>query len=88
MYNKKFESCRVWELIPVRFDNDSTAQPSSSSVPTRDLVSPLPPYERNTGNDSCACSHVTTEPGDDGLGTTVIEVTTVTTRKKYRVEDQ
>ena len=28
------------------------------------------------------------EPGDDGFGTTVIEVTTVTTRKKYRLEDR
>ena len=85
MDNSKFEACRIWELVPVKVDNPAT-RPSSSSVPPRDS-GPLPPYEGNTGN-RCTCSHVTTEPGDDGFGTTVIEVTTVTTRRKYRLEGQ
>ena len=28
------------------------------------------------------------EPGDDDFGTTIIEVTTVPTRKQYRLEDR
>ena len=82
MDNGKLESCRIWELIPVKVD-DFASQPSSSS---RDSGS-APPYEADTGNRCSTCSHLTTETGDDGFGTTVIEVTTVTTRKKYRVED-
>ena len=84
MDNSGFQACRVWELIPVRI-GDPTAQ--SSSPVLRD-PGPLPPYEENTGNHSCTCSHIATETGDDGFGTTVIEVTTVTTRKKYRLEDR
>lgn len=83
--NSKIQPWRVWELILVRIDNSTT--PSSSSVIPRNPA-PLPPYEGNTGNRSCACSHTVMEPGDDGFGTTVIEVTTVTTRKKYRLEDR
>ena len=86
MDNNKFQACRVWELIPVEVDGFS-AQPSSSTVPPKGSSS-LPPYEMNSGNGSCTCSHLTKEPDNDGFGTTVIEVTTVTTRKKYRVEDQ
>lgn len=48
---------------------------------------PIPPYEEKPGNYSCTCSHLNTEPSDDGFGTTVIEITTVTTRKKYRRDD-
>ena len=83
--NSKIQPWRVWELILVRIDNSTT--PSSPSVIPRNLA-PLPPYEGNTGNRSCACSHTVMEPGDEGFGTTVIEVTTVTTRKKYRLEDR
>ena len=86
MDNGRFEACRIWELIPVKVNN-SDPRPSSSSAPPRDS-SPLPSYEGNTGTNCCTCFHHRTEPSDDGFGTTVIEVTTVTTRKKYRVEDQ
>jgi len=84
MDNSKVEPCRIWELIPVKVD-DFAPQPSSSSMHQRDSCS-APPYEANTGNRCCSCSHLTTETDDDGFGTTVVEVTTVTTRKKYRVE--
>ena len=77
------EQCRIWELIPVRVGN-SARQPSSSSVPPRDTSAP--PYEENPGNHCCSCSHSTTEQGGDGFGTTVVEVTTSTTRRKYRLE--
>jgi len=85
MYNSKPESCRIWELVPVKFENFAS-QSSSSSGPARDY-SPTPPYEQTPGNNCGTCSHVTTEPGDDGYGTTVIEVTTVTTRRKFRLDD-
>ena len=85
MDNGRPEPCRIWELIPVKVD-DFAPRPSSSSVPMRDRSS-VPPYEANPGNNCCTCSHVTTEPDNDGFGVTVTEVTTVTTRKKYRVED-
>ena len=83
--NGKFEPCRIWELIPVKVD-DSHSEPSSSRPRTDS--SAVPPYEEPaTGENCCTCSHSTTGPSDDGYGTTIIEVTTVTTRKKYRVED-
>lgn len=82
MENGRFEACRVWELIPVEV-GDFPAQPFSTSVPPRDS-----PYEGSTGDRCSTCSHLTTETGDDGLGTTVVEVTTVITRRKYRLEDQ
>jgi len=85
MDNSKFAACRIWELIPATLDN-FTHQPSSSFVARGDPGA-APPYEERTGNRCCTCSHVTTAPADDGYGTTVIEVTTVITRKKYRVED-
>jgi len=85
MANTKSEPCRIWELVPVKIENVAS-QPSSSSVPQRDS-SPIPSYEENAGTHCCTCSHRTTEPSDDGFGTTVIEVTTVTTRNKYRLED-
>lgn len=85
MDNNKPEPCRIWELVPVKVENVAS-QSSSSSMPQRDY-SPVPSYEENAGNRCCTCSHLTTEPGDDGFGTTVIEVTTVTTRRKYQLED-
>ncbi|KAF9649761.1 hypothetical protein BDM02DRAFT_1746722 [Thelephora ganbajun] len=84
MDNGKPEPCRIWELVPVKVDN-FPAQPSSSGS-QRDF-NPVPPYEENPGNHCCTCSHVTTEPDDGGYGTTIIEVTTVTTRRKFRLED-
>ena len=85
MDNARPEPCRIWELIPVKVNNFNS-QPSSSK--SRTDPNDVPPYEEPaTGDHSCTCSHTTTEPSDDGYGTTVIEVTTVTTRKKYRVED-
>ena len=83
--NGKFEPCRIWELIPVKVDDFHS---ESSSSRSRTDSSAVPPYEEPaTGEHCCTCSHSTTGPSDDDYGTTVIEVTTVTTRKKYRVED-
>jgi len=82
MDNGRPEPCRMWELIPAEVNN-LARQPSSFPRPPRYSNS----VEENGGNHCCTCSHLTTEPGDDGFGTTVIEVTTVTTRRKYLLED-
>ena len=87
MENTKPETCRIWKLVPVKIEKVASQGPSSSSSVPQGESSPTPPYEENAGNHCYTCSHLTTEPGDDGFGTTVVEVTTVTTRKKYRLED-
>lgn len=85
MENTKPEPCRIWKLVPVRVDN-LARQPSLSSFATlRDTIDPAD--EENVGVNCCTCSHLAAEPSDGGFGTTVVEVTTVTTRKKYRLED-
>ena len=81
MENSKPEACRIWELLRVE---TPAGRPTPSYVPQRDASAP--PYEEHTG-DTCTCSHLTTEPSEDGFGTTVIEVTTVTTRRKFRLDD-
>jgi hypothetical protein len=88
MDNGRPEPCRIWELIPVKVDSFNSRPSSSKS--RMDSSSAVPPYEEHaaSGEHSCTCSHAATEPSDDGYGTTVIEITTVTTRKKYRVEDE
>jgi hypothetical protein len=75
------QACRIWELVRV----ENARQSPPSFVPRRD--SSAPPYEESTGDHTCTCSHLITEPGEDGFGTTVIEVNTVTTRRKYRLDD-
>lgn len=46
----------------------------------------LPPYdEEGTGRSPTPAQHA--ESGLDGFGTVVTEVTVVTTRKRYRVEE-
>ena len=75
---------RTTELVPVKVENIAR-QSSSSFVSARD--SSVPSYGENAGNHSCTCSHLTTELGDDGFRTTVIEVITVITRRRYRLED-
>lgn len=67
-----------------------SAMLGSCSLPRDEAAAPAPPYD---GAQRCTCSHRAVETDDDGLGTTVTEVTvktttnTTTTRKKYRVEE-
>jgi len=74
---------QMWNLIPVNVEGGST--------PSFGTLEPgfLPAYEGGTGQSSTRTQRV--EPERDELGTTVNEVTvvttTVTTRKRYRVED-
>ena len=76
----------IWKFIPVNIDNaEGTFTPSQSS--SDPLGSgPLPSYDGGTtGQSSARTQH--TESDRDDFGTIVTEVTIVTTRRKYRVED-
>jgi hypothetical protein len=82
-------SWRIWKLLPVNVEG--TVTPSQSLSDTLGSDS-LPSYDRSTiGQSSTHTQHA--ESGHDELGTMVNEVTvvtttsTVTTRKRYRVED-
>jgi hypothetical protein len=84
---------QTWKLIPVNAgptftpSQSQSAMLSSGSIPQDEAPALAPPYD---GTQRCHCSHRSVETGDDGFGTTVTEVTvtTTTTRKKYRVEEQ
>ena len=80
-------SCRIWKLLPVKVEGVVTPSQLLSETLGSDS---LPSYDRSTiGQSSTHTQH--TEAEDDELGTVVNEVTvvttTVTTRKRYRVED-
>ena len=77
---------RIWKLIPAKVEEKF----ASSQSPSGTLGSgPLPPYTEETLGRSS--THIESE--QDEFGTIVNEVivvtttSTVTTRKKYRVED-
>ena len=78
---------RIWKLVPVNVEG--AFAPSTSSFETVGS-SCLPSYDGDaTGQPSTHNRHM--ESSSDEFGTIVNEVTilttTVTTRKKYRVED-
>ena len=82
----KRNACRVWKLIPVRVEGTTQSLQSSRDTP--------PSYDGHaTGSElpSTRAQHIGSER--DEFGTIVNEVTTVTTtstvttRKRYRVED-
>jgi len=82
---------RIWKLIPVKVEGAFIPSQSSSEAPGSDS---LPRYDEDTtGQSSTHTRHVESE--QDEFGTIVNEVTvvttnstsTVTTRKRYRVED-
>jgi len=74
---------QTWGLIPVKVEG--TITPSQSLSETLSSGS-LPPYDRDaTGESSAHTQHMESEGSD--FGTIVTEVTTVTTCKRYRVED-
>ena len=92
--NRDSNACRIWKLIPVKFDTTDSVL-GDTSVPTAGFGA-LPQYDGNAGNQRCACYRQTTEVDDDGeYETTVVETTitttttkTVTTRKKHRAEGE
>jgi len=77
---------QIWRLIPVKVEGAFTPPRPS---PETSESGPLPSYEGDTGQSSTRAQHM--ELGRDELGTVVNEVTvvttTVTTHKRYRVED-
>ena len=77
---------QIWKLEPAKTGGGPTSQHLSSG--TLEPVSP-PSYEGDMGQSSTSAQR--TELETDELGTVVNEVTvvttTVTTRKRYRVED-
>ena len=64
---------QMWSLIP--------ASPS----PEAGELGPLPSYQATRGQSPIRAQN--TEYERDDFGTVVTEVTTITTRKRYRVED-
>lgn len=73
---------RIWKLIPVKVEGVSApSQLSAEAIASGSL----PSYEGETWQSSARAQH--TESERDEFGTVVTEVTVVTTRKKYRVED-
>ena len=75
---------QIWKLIPVKVESTST--PSHSSSETLGLGS-LPSYDMDPAGQSSARAQHTEESERDDFGTIVTEVTTITTRRRYRVED-
>jgi len=75
---------RIWKLIPVNIEGTSKL---SQQLPEMLSSGSLPPYDEDatTGQSSTRAQHAESERDD--LGTIVTEVTIVTTRKRYRVED-
>jgi hypothetical protein len=68
----------MWKLIPVRVGPRPSAETAGQDVP--------PSYEGDaTGQSSARAQRAESERDD--FGTIVTEVTTVTTRRRYRVED-
>ena len=73
----------IWKLIPVKVEG--TFMPSQPSPETLGSGS-LPSYNGDpTERSSTRAQHGESERDD--FGTIVTEVTTVTTRRRYRVED-
>jgi len=90
MDDERILPCRAWKFTPVKYVEigvEPRLQTTISTATRRDNT--LPQYEQET---CCSCTHhgMESKHDDEGLGTTVIEVTTVTktTRKKYQVTEE
>ena len=76
-------ACQMWRFVPVRTEGMST--PSQSSSESLGLGF-LPPYSGDaTGQSTTHAQHAESERDD--FSTIVTEVTTITTRRRYRVQD-
>ena len=89
MDDERILPCRAWKFAPVKYVEigvEPRFQTTASTAARRDNT--LPQREQKT----CSCTHhgMENKHDDEGLGTTVIEVTTVTktTRKKYQVTEE
>jgi len=84
MYQDGVRPNQIWKLIPVKVEGAPT--PSRSSSETLGPGS-LPSYDVGTAGQSSARAQRMEESERDDFGTIVTEVTTITTRRRYRVED-
>ena len=75
---------QIWKLIPVKVD--SVFAPSRSPSNTLGSGS-LPSYDGDTTGQPSTNYAQHAESERDDFGTIVTEVTVITTRKRYRVED-
>ena len=73
---------RIWKLIPMKVEGSfARSQLSAETLGSGSL----PSYDGETSQSSARAEQVQSER--DEFGTVVTEVTVVTTRKRYRVED-
>ena len=72
---------RIWKLLPVKVEGESAPLQPSSEMGSGSL----PSYDEETRQSSAHTQQVESER--DEFGTVVTEVTIITTRKRYRVED-
>jgi len=70
---------RIWILIPVKVEGGSSENLSSSSLPAYDGEA--------TGQSSARAQHAEYERDDFGTVVTEVTTSTITTRKRYRVQD-
>jgi len=90
MNDERTLPCRVWKFIPVKsVGGDGEPRPQATTSATTEDNSDPPLYEQGACR-SCTHRGTETKVDDEGFGTTVVEVTTVTktTRKKYRVTEK
>ena len=73
---------RMWKLVPVRVEGVFVPSQLLSGTIGSDS---LPSYDGEAWRSSAHAQHAESER--DEFGTVVTEVTIVTTRKRYRVED-
>lgn len=80
-------SWRIWKLIPAKAE-DAPAHSQSSTLEAHGSGS-LPPYHLDAAG-QCPARTQRSESEHDDFGTIVTEVTTttITTRKRYRVEGE
>jgi len=82
-YENRPTPWQIWRLIPVKDEGTPTPSRSSSGIAGQEFP---PSYEGNAIGESSAHTQ-RAESQRDEFGTIVTEVTTVTTRRRYRVED-
>lgn len=74
---------RIWKLIPV----ERETEPARAQSPHETPGPGFPPAYHGDGTEQPSARTQTTESERDDFGTVVTEVTIVTTRKRYRVEE-
>jgi len=79
--NNGYKTNLLWKLIPVKIEG-TPAPPQ----PLPETPGPLPPYDENATEQPLTRARWV-ESERDEFGAVVTEITTTTTRKRYRVQD-